>query len=140
MLKSSCGTILRAFVEVDRATMGPERLAARLTAYARLHSYVPTIPGRRAALQQGLDEWRRRYPPFPRLVFVLDGNGPAGVENRIDALRAAARKRALFGFLHEVPVLTAPLTDLLQDGPTTPVLRPVPDPTSRVSWDQSRHP
>ncbi|MFD3622830.1 replication-relaxation family protein [Streptomyces sp. NPDC058676] len=27
----------RAFVEVDRATMGPERLAAKITAYARLH-------------------------------------------------------------------------------------------------------
>lgn len=27
--------MLRAVVEVDRATMGPERLAAKLTAYAR---------------------------------------------------------------------------------------------------------
>ncbi|MFE0515663.1 replication-relaxation family protein [Streptomyces sp. NPDC058964] len=35
------GSMLRAFVEVDRATMGPERLAAKLTTYARLHSYVP---------------------------------------------------------------------------------------------------
>jgi hypothetical protein len=33
--------ILRAFVEVDRSTMGPERLAAKLTAYARLHGYAP---------------------------------------------------------------------------------------------------
>ncbi|MGW0655703.1 replication-relaxation family protein [Streptomyces umbrinus] len=31
------GSMLRAFVEVDRATMGPERLATKLTAYARLH-------------------------------------------------------------------------------------------------------
>ncbi|MGV9351842.1 replication-relaxation family protein [Streptomyces spiralis] len=42
------GSMLRAFVEVDRATMGPERLAAKLNAYARLYHYVPTAaPGRR---------------------------------------------------------------------------------------------
>ncbi|MFG2732840.1 hypothetical protein [Streptomyces canus] len=39
-------------------------------------------------------------------------------------------------FVHEVPVLAAPLTDLVQDGPTTPKWRPVQDPNSRVSWDQ----
>jgi hypothetical protein len=40
------GVILRAFLEIDRATMGPERLAAKLGAYARLHSYMPTPPTR----------------------------------------------------------------------------------------------
>ncbi|MFJ9105676.1 hypothetical protein ACIRJM_45365 [Streptomyces sp. NPDC102405] len=74
------GSMLRASVEVDRAAMYPERLAAKLTAYARLHSYVPTVPGRRATFQQqGLEEWRRRHPLFPRLLVVLDGTGPAGI-------------------------------------------------------------
>ncbi|MER5924959.1 replication-relaxation family protein [Streptomyces mirabilis] len=82
------GSMLRAFVEVDRATMGPERLAAKLPAYERLHRYVPAVPGRRPSLQEpALEEWRRRYPLFPRVLFVLDGTGPAGVENRISALR-----------------------------------------------------
>lgn len=40
----SSDALLRAFVEVDRATMGPERLAAKLTAYARLHRHIPTPP------------------------------------------------------------------------------------------------
>lgn len=35
------GSMLRVFVEIDRATMGPERLDAKLAAYARLHQYVP---------------------------------------------------------------------------------------------------
>ncbi|MET9462578.1 hypothetical protein ABZY05_47590 [Streptomyces canus] len=131
--------MLRAFVEVDRATMGPERLAAKLTAYARLHPYVRTVPGRRPTLQEpGLEEWRRRYPLFPRLLFVLDGTGPTGIDNRISALRATARPLAPFAY--EVPVLAAPLTDLLQPGPTTPIWRPVQDPTRRVSWNQPRHP
>ncbi|MEV3913392.1 hypothetical protein [Streptomyces canus] len=84
-----------------------------------------------------MEEWRRRYPLFPRLLFVLDGIGPAGIENRISALRAAARDLALFGFLQEVPVLTAPLTDLLQHGPAERVWSPVQTPDSRVSWYQS---
>ncbi|MET9462581.1 hypothetical protein ABZY05_47620 [Streptomyces canus] len=83
-----------------------------------------------------MEEWRRHYPLFPRLLVVLDGTGPAGIENRISALRAAARD--LVPFLYEVPVLAAPLTDLLQHGPAEPVWRPVQMPDSRVSWYQSR--
>jgi hypothetical protein len=133
------GSMLRAFVEVDRATMGPERLAAKLTSYARLHSYVPAPPGRRPTVQEPrVEGWRRRYPVFPRLLFVLDGTGPAGIENRISALRAATRELALYAFLRDVPVLVAPLTDLLQNGPSAPVWRPVQAPGSRVPWDLSR--
>ncbi|GHB79157.1 hypothetical protein GCM10010377_81480 [Streptomyces viridiviolaceus] len=138
------GVMLRAFVEVDRATMGPERLAAKLGAYARLHQYVPTPPPgtrhRPAGQEPAREDWRRRYPLFPRLLFVLDGTGPAGVETRIQALGAAARDLALAGFLHKVPVLAAPMTDLLQHGPAAPVWRPVQDPDQRVSWMHSRHP
>ncbi|WP_328848008.1 hypothetical protein [Streptomyces sp. NBC_00258] len=39
-------------MEVDRATMGLERLAAKLPAYARLHGYAPTVPGRRPTIQE----------------------------------------------------------------------------------------
>ncbi|MEW2267064.1 replication-relaxation family protein [Streptomyces sp. NPDC047853] len=127
------GSMLRAFVEVDRATMGPERLAAKLPAYERLHRYVPVIPGRRPTLQEpAVEEWRRRYPLFPRVLFVLDGTGAAGVENRISALRAAARPLA--SFLRDVPVLAAPVAELLHHGPCAPVWRPVHDPAQRVPW------
>lgn len=127
------GSMLRAFLEVDRATMGPERLAAKLSAYERLHRYVPAVPGRRPTLQEpAVEEWRRRYPLFPRVLFVLDGTGAAGIENRISALCAAARPLA--PFLRDVPVLAAPLADLLQHGPSAPVWRPVHDPDQRVPW------
>ncbi|MFE0512870.1 replication-relaxation family protein [Streptomyces sp. NPDC058964] len=138
------GTMLRAFIEVDRATMGPERLAAKLTTYARLHDYVPApLPGRpRTTAGQQLQEedWRRRYPLFPRLLFVLDGTGPAGVDHRIRALRAAASELALSSFLRDVPVLVAALVDLLRNGPSAPVWRLIQNPNQRVGWSQSRHP
>ncbi|MFF7191466.1 replication-relaxation family protein [Streptomyces sp. NPDC008222] len=132
------GSMLRAFVEVDRATMGPERLAAKLPAYERLHHYVPVVPGRRPTFQEpAVEEWRRRYPLFPRVLFVLDGTGPAGAENRINALRAAARPLA--PFMLNVPVLAAPLADLLHHGPSAPVWRPVHNPSKRVGWTEPGH-
>ncbi|MET7779697.1 replication-relaxation family protein [Streptomyces sp. NPDC005388] len=134
------GAMLRAFVEVDRATMGPERLAAKLTAYERLYRYVPVMPGRRPTLQEPvLEEWRRRYPLFPRVLFVLDGTGPAGVDNRISALHAGAGLLAPSRFPYDVPILAAPLADLLHHGPSAPIWRPVHDPDQRVPWTGSGH-
>ncbi|MFI8537500.1 replication-relaxation family protein [Streptomyces aquilus] len=128
-------SMLRAFVEVDRATMGPERLAAKLRAYERLYRYVPMPVGRPrgGAIQEAQEEWRRRYPLFPRLLFVLDGTGSAGVENRLSALRAAARLAGA-DFIRQVPILAAPLADLLRDGPSAPVWRPTTATELFVSW------
>lgn len=126
--------MLRAFVEVDRTTMGPERLAAKLGSYARLYHYVSApVPGRRQrqAFQepwQGREEWRRHRPLLSRLLFVLDGTGPAGITTRFNALRAAAEDPAFTGFLRDVPVLAAPLIDVLESGPAEPVWHPRPGP------------
>ncbi|MFF8366919.1 replication-relaxation family protein [Rhodococcus erythropolis] len=131
------GVMLRAFVEVDRATMGPERLAAKLGAYARLHAHVPApAPSARrrpVGLEPPQEEWRRHYPLFPRLLFILDGTGPVGVENRISALKSAAGQLTPDA-LPGVPVLAAALTDILHDGPSAPIWRPVQDPGQRVGW------
>ncbi|MET9387605.1 replication-relaxation family protein [Streptomyces sp. NPDC002928] len=125
------GSMLRAFVEVDRATMGPERPAAKLTAYERLHRYAPVPVRRRRSFNQEpvKEEWRQRYPLFPRLLFVLDGTGPTGIATRINALHAATGNLALASFLRNVPVLAAPLVDLLRNGPSAPVWRPSRTPT-----------
>jgi hypothetical protein len=132
------GPMMRAFVEVDRPTMGPERLAARIGAYARLYDYIPAPPPgrRRPAFGEPPAEegWRRRNPLFPRLLFVLDGTGPAGIETRINALSAAIDESALAAFLRTVPVLAAPLVDILHNGPGECVWRLVHNPDQRVAW------
>ncbi|WP_327187420.1 hypothetical protein [Streptomyces sp. NBC_01334] len=119
------------------ATMGPERLAAKLRAYARLHHYTPVPVGRRRTMepvQEVQEEWRRHYPLFPRLLFVLDGTGPSGIDTRLRALHAADVHPAVARFLRAVTVLAAPMTDLLQHGPTAAVWRPLRDPEQRVGW------
>jgi hypothetical protein len=134
------GSMLRAFVEVDRATMGPERLAAKLGTYARLHQYVlAPPPGTRPRLAVQEESWRRRYPLFPRLLFILDGTGPAGIDNRIDALNAATRQLPP-AFLRDVPILATPMTELLQHGPAAPVWQPATRPDQHVDWMHSRWP
>ncbi|WP_306950875.1 hypothetical protein [Streptomyces sp. B4I13] len=65
---------------------------------------------------------------LPAAVAVLDGTRPADIENRISALRAAARGLAPFGFLHEVPVFAAPLTDPLRHSPSATRMAPRPGP------------
>ncbi|MET4658392.1 hypothetical protein ABID80_002102 [Streptomyces sp. PvP037] len=135
------GVMLRAFVEVDRATKGPERLAAKPSSYARLHSYAPAHVVRQQQQpfpEPGQETWRQRYSLFSRLLFILDNSGPAWVENRINALRAAIRRPELAPFLSDVPVLAAPMTDLLHHGPTAPVWQPVTHPDQRVDWMHTR--
>ncbi|MFI2292946.1 replication-relaxation family protein [Streptomyces niveus] len=139
----SGNAMLRAFVEVDRATMGPERLAAKLTAYARLHRYIPgPTPGRRPHINAHSTQevWRQRYPLFPRLLFVLDGTGPTGINNRISALCALKSNPAVNNLLLHVPALAAPLTDLREQGPTAPIWRPIRDPAQHVGWTHTLHP
>lgn len=141
LVDDGSGAMLRAFVEVDRATMGPERLAAKLPPTNASTATCPRSRGAGRPLRDsGLEEWRRRYPLFPRVLFVLDGTGSAGVENRISALRAGAGLLAPSRFLHDVPVLAVPLADLLHHGPSAPVWRPVHDPDQRVHWLRSGHP
>ena len=109
----------------------------------RLPTPLPSVGRPRAGSHQepAREDWRRRYPLFPRLLFVLDGTGPAGIDNRIRALRAAARDLVPPRFVQQVPILAAPLTDLLRNGPSAPVWRPVQDPEQRLSWmDHSRPP
>ncbi|MEU4490396.1 hypothetical protein [Streptomyces purpurascens] len=45
-----------------------------------------------------MEAWRRRYALFPRVLFVLDGTGPVGIENRVSALHAATRELAPTAF------------------------------------------
>ncbi|WP_329437859.1 replication-relaxation family protein [Streptomyces canus] len=115
---------LRAFVEVDRATMSSERLAAKLIEYARLWTYEPQPIGRRRQAA-GLG-WLRWYPVFPRVLFVLTGAGRQAMDNRISDLKAMVAHHPLVAeFAHEVPLGAVVLEDLDAYGPTADVWAPL---------------
>ncbi|MFJ3338651.1 replication-relaxation family protein [Streptomyces sp. NPDC086766] len=120
---------LRAFVEVDRATMSSERLAIKLIDYARLWTYQPPTTGRRptpAPPAGGGLPWLRWYPIFPRILFVLTGAGRRTLEHRIDDLAAmTAQHPHVSALARDVPLAAALLEDLEDHGPTQPIWTPL---------------
>ncbi|MEV6056458.1 replication-relaxation family protein [Streptomyces sp. NPDC052107] len=115
---------LRAFVEIDRATMSSERLAAKLIEYARLWTYEPQPAGRRR--QTGQPGWLRWYPVFPRVLFVLTGASRQTMDNRISDLKTMATHHPLVaGLAREIPLGAAVLDDLDNRGPTCDVWTPL---------------
>lgn len=121
---------LRAFVEVDRATMSSERLAAKLIEYARLWSYEPQAFGRRT--RSAGPGWLRWYPVFPRVLFVLTGAGRQAMNNRVSDLKAMVAHHPLVADLaREVPLGAVVLDDLEDRGPTSDVWVPLAGGNSR---------
>ncbi|MFI9040912.1 replication-relaxation family protein [Streptomyces sp. NPDC053726] len=121
-------TKLRAFVEVDRATMASERLASKLIEYARLWSYDPQPVGRQRSRQPVVAGavWLRWYPVFPRVLFVLTGASRYVLKNRITDLQAMVAQHPLVGTLaRQVPLGAAALDDLEVQGPTGDVWVPL---------------
>jgi hypothetical protein len=108
-------TKLRAFVEVDRATMGSERLASKLIEYARLWSYEPQPVGRPRTRQPGAvgPVWLRWYSVFPQVLVVLTGATRYVLGNRISDLQVMVAEHPLVGTLaRQVPMGAAVLEDL----------------------------
>ncbi|MEV6057665.1 replication-relaxation family protein [Streptomyces sp. NPDC052107] len=131
-------TKLRAFVEVDRATMGSERLASKLIEYARLWSYEPQPAGRPRSRQPaaGGAVWLRWYPVFPRVLFVLTGASRYVLSHRINDLQAMTAEHPLVGTLaRQVPMGAAILDDLEDRGPTDDVWAPLAGGASKP-WTQ----
>ncbi|WP_369383262.1 replication-relaxation family protein [Streptomyces sp. cg36] len=121
-------TKLRAFVEVDRATMGSERLASKLIDYARLWAYEPQPVGRPRSRQPTAPGavWLRWYPVFPRLLFVLTGASRYVLDHRISDLQAMVAQHPFVGTLaRQVPMGAAVLDDLEERGPTGEVWVPL---------------
>ncbi|MFC4469242.1 replication-relaxation family protein [Streptomyces xiangluensis] len=115
---------LRAFVEIDRATMSSERLAAKLIEYARLWSYEPQ-PARRRRQPMG-PGWLRWYPVFPRVLFILTGAGRQAMNNRISDLQAMVTHHPLVADLaHQAPLGAVALNDLEEHGATSDVWVPL---------------
>lgn len=72
--------------------------------------------------------WRRRFPLFPRLLFVLDGTSRR--HHPVQAPNAATRQSELAVFLRDVPVHAAAMTDLPQHGRPYSSGTPAPTPTT----------
>lgn len=113
------------FLELDRATLSVDRLAAELSRYADLY---------RASGPKGEPIWRRRYPVFPRVLCVLAGGSPKSLRRRRDVALALLRRDPQVERTPELRISFCLLGDLEDEGPFAPVFRGLDDPKRPVDW------
>lgn len=122
------------FLELDRATLSVDRLAAELGRYGRLM---------RAEGKQGDPLWRSLYPYFPPVICVLADSNRRGRSAR--SSRAALRRRrdAAVAILRDdldfmrSPALSVRLClaeDLRERGPFAPIFTDARNPDEPVDW------
>ncbi|MGW2936345.1 replication-relaxation family protein [Streptomyces sp. NPDC001156] len=135
LIRAGQRTKLRAFIEVDRATMGSERLATKLIEYARLWAYEPQPAGRQRPRQPSGAAWLRWYPLFPRVLFILTGASRPALAHRISDLQAMAAQHPLVAALaRDVPLGAAILEDLEHHGPAADVWTPLAGGEDQCPW------
>lgn len=117
--------IEQRFLELDRATLSVDRLAAELARYAELHRLT-------GADAQPL--WRERYPVFPPVHCVLTGGRRSVLERRRATTLAMLGTDPRFTREPEVAVSICLLEDLEREGPFAPIFRDASDPARPVDW------
>jgi hypothetical protein len=120
--------IEQRFLELDRATLSVDALAAELGRYARLF---------RAKGESDLPIWRSRYPSFPPVLCILTGDEKtvtrAVLERRRDATIALLRSDPELARTPKVKISIGLAEDLVGQGPFAPIfLRP--DEAEAVNW------
>jgi len=118
--------IEQRFLELDRATLSVDRLAAELGRYAELH-------GARER-KGGEPLWRSRYPLFPPVHCVLTGGSRVALERRRSTAIALLRSDPRLSRAPRVSVSICLLEDLQREGPFAPIFRGARDPETPIDW------
>ncbi len=117
--------IEQRFLELDRATLSVDRLAAELARYAELH---------RLTGADGEPLWRERYPVFPPIHCVLTGGRRNVLERRRATTIAMLGTNPRFTREPELAVSICLLEDLEREGPFAPIFRDASDPARPIDW------
>lgn len=119
-------------LELDRATLSVDRLAAELGRYGRFM---------RAAGKQGDPLWRSQYPFFPPVLCVLAHarrrdarSARAALLRRRDAVVAILRDDLDFARSPDLSVRLCLAEDLRERGPFAPIFIDARDPEEPVDW------
>jgi Replication-relaxation len=124
-LDGSGVAIEQRFLEIDRATLSVDRLAAELVRYAELY---------RLAGGDGEPLWRLRYPVFPPVHCVLAGGSRAVLERRRSTAIALMRSDPQLARAPEVAISFCLFEDLQAEGPFAPIFRDFRSPEQPTDW------
>lgn len=117
--------IEQRFLELDRATLSVDRLAAELVRYGALN---------RLTGEDGEPLWRSRYPVFPPVHCVLAGGSRAMLERRRSTAIALLRSDPQLARAPEVAISFCLFEDLEADGPFAPIFRDFRNPEQPIDW------
>jgi hypothetical protein len=115
----------QAFLELDRATLSVDRLAAEMARYADLFL---------ARDSKGNPLWERRYPYFPRVLCVLAGAPREALGRRCQFVLGLLRTDPQVEQTYGLQVYVCRLEDLANDGPFAPIFRGLTDPDRPLDW------
>ncbi len=118
--------IEQRFLELDRATLSVDRLAAELARYAELYG------AKEAKAREPL--WRRHYPVFPPVHCVLAGAPRRALLRRRATAGALLARDPLLSRTPQVSISFCLLEDLRAKGPFAPIFRDFRDPGRSVDW------
>lgn len=113
------------FLELDRATMSVDSLAAELGRYAQLY---------RSADKDGTPRWKSRYPSFPPVLCVLTGAGREVLERRRNTAIALMRSNPDLSRAPKLSIRICLAEDLASRGPFEPIFTELRRPKEPVSW------
>ncbi len=119
------------FLELDRATIPVDQLAAKLARYARLYNYD-------AAPEPGAEPeplWQRSYQTFPGVLVVLDGDrARVALERRRSNTLALCQQDDELSETPEVEITVCLLEDLSKHGPFAAIFRTLADRETQTNW------
>jgi protein involved in plasmid replication-relaxation len=119
-------SVAQRFLELDRATLSVNSLAAELARYADLHG---------AEGRHGEPIWRERYPIFPAVLCILAGSSrPALERRRLTAMALLRNDPRLSSAPPDVAVSIGLLEDLQERGPFAGIFDELHHPGERVDW------
>ncbi len=124
-LTTSEVVVEQRFLELDRATLSVDRLAAELARYGRLL---------RAEDRHGEPIWRSQYPSFPPVICVLAGAERSALRRRRDTAVAILGDDPDFTASPELSVRLCLAEDLAERGPFAPIFIDARDPAEPVDW------
>jgi hypothetical protein len=113
------------FLELDRATLSIDRLAAQLSRYAHLY---------KASGADGEPFWKERYPWFPPVLCVLTGAGRAALERRRETAVAMLRRDRALQRTPQVSIRFCLAADLAEAGPFAPIFTDTREPERPTDW------
>lgn len=121
------------FIELDRGTIPPDQLAAKLAHYALLNHYSVAKDAPEGPL------WRAYYRTFPPVLVVLADQTPAAARRRIQKTIALYRSDPSQGRYGIVPTSFTTLAELSARGPFAPIFIPADKPDHYRDWLGNTH-